>query len=172
MSKKVLVVSMILALLVTAGVVVAQCRCGGGTGATCSAGKMGQGKMGQGMMGQMAKELNLTPDQTKQLQQIHSDFMDATKATRDQLKAERQTMKSLWMADTPDPAAIKAEFAKIDELKAQLRDAGVDNAIRALGVLTPDQRAKLKTMIQKKMGQCKEMGMGMGFGCEMGCDCP
>ena len=172
MQKKIIAVSIILALLVTAGMVTAQCKRGG----TCPVGQAGQGKMGKGTMGQgmmaqrMIKELSLTQDQTQQLQQIRNEYMEATKATREQLKAEHQAMMSLWMADSPDAAAIKAEFAKIGDLKAQMRDTGVDYAIRGMAVLTADQRAKLKTMIQNKMGQCKEMGMGMGFGSEMGLD--
>lgn len=179
MHRKVFAVVAVFALLTTSGIVIAQqCNCGtksaaayGAGPAKAGMGSRGMGKgMGKGMMFErMAKELNLSQAQIQQLEQIRSQYMTATQATRDQLKAERQTMMNLWMSDNPDPAAIKAEFAKIDQLKAQLRDTGVDYAVQGMKVLTPDQRTRLRTMIQNKMGQCRAMGMGMGFGCEMDC---
>lgn len=171
MNKKITAVLMVLAVLFASGVLYAQCncpkqaQCGCGCNSACNTGDKGM------MLEKIAKELNLTSDQICQLKKIKSDFMDATKDTRAQLKAEKENLANLWAADTLDADAIKAEFSKIDELKSQLRDTGIDYAAKAMNILTSDQRCKLKTMIKNRMQDCRNMCMGMGFGCIAGCDC-
>ncbi len=120
------------------------------------------------MLGRLAKALGLTEAQIAELKKLHQDFLTATQATRDELKAKAKEMVNLWMADAPDAAAIKALAGDMDSLRAQIRDAGIDHMITALSVLTPEQREKLRTIMKDRAPGCIA-GMGCGFGLGPGC---
>ena len=123
-----------------------------------------------GMLGRLAKALELTDAQIAELKQIHQDFLTATQDTRDELQAKIKEMLKLWSADQPDAAAIKALASDIDALRAQIRDAGIDHMISALNVLTPAQREKLRTLLKEWAPRCIG-GMGCGFCCGPGLGC-
>jgi Spy/CpxP family protein refolding chaperone len=112
--------------------------------------------------GRLARELNLTADQKAQIQQIRQDFLNSTASTREQLKAKKQEMMTLWMADQPDPVAIKSVAMQIHELMGQMIDPAVDHALAAYNVLTPQQKAKLHTIISSHAGAGRGMGMERG----------
>ncbi|MCL5105718.1 MAG: Spy/CpxP family protein refolding chaperone [Armatimonadetes bacterium] len=148
--------SAIAVLVITATVVVAQ------------APRMGPRNAGGGMIcdwtqGKIARELALTKDQMDKIKQIHMDFMNATKDTREQLRAKCEQMVALWSVDQPDAAAIKNLLSEIDPLKAQLRDMAVDHAVQAYNVLTPAQKIKARAMLKAHLGHMRK-------GCWMGGD--
>jgi len=125
--------------------------------------------MGMGVGPMMARELNLTQDQIARMQQLRDDYLAATKATREQLQAKCRQMCALWTAAQPDAGQIKALAADMDALRAELRDAGIDHRIAALGVLTAEQRTKLQEMLKNSAAKCAEMGCGACLGPGMGC---
>jgi Spy/CpxP family protein refolding chaperone len=167
MKNWVIVAMVIMALMITTTVVVTAAR----NGQMQQQPQYGMGpRMGQGMgmMHEMfAKQLNLTQDQMRQLKALHEEFRTETQATKDQLKTEIKDMIDLWAAPQPDAAVIKAKAAEIDALKTQMRDTGIDYAIKGLNMLTPAQREKLRTIIREKGAQWMEKGM-MCWGCCMG----
>jgi Spy/CpxP family protein refolding chaperone len=169
MKSKIVAIGLVVALLLCAGVVLAQrgrqpmkpagppaMAPGGGDG-MC---------MGMGMLGKMSKELNLSADQVAQLKTIQKGFMDSTQATRTDIQAMMKQMMELWMADQPDAGAIKDLAGQLDALRAQIRNSAIDHAVSGIGVLTADQRAKLREIIGKNPGMC--MGMGCGLACGVG----
>lgn len=135
-----------------------------------------RGEMGPAMFERIKKELNLTPDQVKQMEAIHKDFMDTTKATRDDIKAKMAQMLDLWTADQPDAAAIKDLASQMETERAQIRDTAIDHLISAMAILTPDQRTKIRNWIKNNphlgmgmgCGICCAAGLGCGGGCGMG----
>lgn len=163
--KRTIALFVILALTASAAVVLAQ-----RPQPRAAPGAMAKPEMCPDLIEKITKELNLTPDQVTQLQAIRKDFMDSTQATRDQIKTDMTKMRDLWLADTPDAAAIKALAMEMDTLRAQVRDSAIDHAIQALAVLTPDQRAKVKEWVQKNPHLM--MGMGCGVCCGAGMRCP
>jgi Spy/CpxP family protein refolding chaperone len=169
MRTKILVVALAVALAIVASVVLAQ---GGKRAAPpgMAGSRMG---MGMGMGPKLMQELNLTPDQIKQMHKLHADFMASTQGTRDQLKTKMQELAQLWAQDA-DANQLKAKLAEIDPLKAELHNAGVDFALQARSLLTDEQKAKVRQMIKDMpgcgMGMC--CGLGMGCMCGQGMDCP
>ena len=170
MKTKLMVAILVIAVAVTASVMInAAPRVGrgqppaGGPGIGCP---MGMGFAAH--LAKIAKELSLTPDQIKQLKQIHEEFMTATKTTREELRGKMKEMVGLLVVDQPDVTAIKTLASEIDKIKAELHDTAIDYIIRGLGVLTTDQRAKLKTMIEKWSSKGFGSGYGMGPGHRMG----
>lgn len=137
-----------------------------------------------GLGPRIVQQLNLTQDQVNQLRQLRQDFWNDTQATREQLQTKFKQMIGLWTAAQPDVSQIKALASDIDALRAEIRDAGIDYMIRALSVLTPAQRDKLRTMIKDMGANCLKMcggccfcpcigcgpcvGCGPGIGCGLG----
>lgn len=121
----------------------------------------------------MARELNLTQDQIRELQQLRDEYLAATKATRDELQAKCKEMAALWAEPQPNVARIKQIAAEMDALRAQLRDAGIDKMISGLNVLNPDQRAKVRAAVKDMGARCMGAGCGMGLGpgCGPGMGC-
>lgn len=121
--------------------------------------------------GPIAKQLNLTPDQVTQLTAIRDDFLAATKTAREDLQAGMEEMLQLWSAEQPDAVAVKTLAARQDAIRATIREACIDRAIAALGVLTPAQREQLRTMVKNRPGCGMMLGCGLGMGgpaCGMG----
>lgn len=127
--------------------------------------------LGPGMAEALKKQLNLSDSQAASLQAIRKDFMDSTQSMRTDLATKRQQMAELWMADSPDPAAIKAQAADMDAMRAQMRDVAIDHAVRAVAVLTPAQRTQVRNWMQRNPQMMMGMGCGMCCGAGM-CECP
>jgi Spy/CpxP family protein refolding chaperone len=180
MKSRIVAIVLVVALALSAGVVLAQRgrQPMKPAGPPAMAPGAGDGWcMGMGMLGKVSKELNLSTDQVAQLQTIQKDFMDSTQATRTDIQAKMKQMMDLWMADQPDAGAIKDLAGQLEALRAQIRNSAIDHAVSAIGVLTADQLAKLREMIGKNPGMCMGMGCGLccgaglcgpGMGCPMG----
>lgn len=178
MKTKIIAVLIVLALVITAGMVIAQGGKRGGPGAPPPPGPgIGRpGAPGAGFaFGRLANQLNLTEDQVAQLKGIHQQFLTSTAPLREQMQAKCKEMGELWAADQPNAAAIKALAADIDVLRADIRNAGIDDMLAGLNVLTADQRAQLREIMKNRgcglmmalcggPGCCGAPGKGMGMG--------
>lgn len=169
MKAKIIVVSIVVAMVLATVVIAAGPR---GAGMRPGAGQPGR----MGMGGQrVAAELGLTQNQVAQVKQLHADFMAATAAQRQQLQEKSRQMAQLWAADQPDAVAIKSLAGEIDAIRADIRNACIDNAVQGLKILTPEQRTKLQTMVRNKAGAMDGWGFGCGcgmcggMGCGIGC---
>jgi Spy/CpxP family protein refolding chaperone len=121
----------------------------------------------------IAQELNLSQDQIATLKALHADFVEATKATREQLRDKMSELAALWADDQSTAADIKAKAEEIEALRSIIRNTGIDYLVRARNVLTPEQRTKLSELIKNRPGFGG--GMGMMMGCQgpgMGGECP
>jgi Spy/CpxP family protein refolding chaperone len=165
MRKQTIIILVVLALVVSAGLAVAvgpagKAKCGAGMGAKAGCPLMG---------GKMTAELGLTDSQIAQMKSLHQEFLDVTKATRDQMAAKKKEMADLWTADELDVDKIKATAADISVLMAEVRDPGIDCMIKCLNILTPDQRTKVKATMKNRPDSCPCPGCPMGIGPGMGC---
>lgn len=154
MRNTLIIASVIAVLVITATLFAAQAP------KVCPPKGAGPGMQCDWTRGKIARELNLSKDQMDKLKEIHTEFFNATKDTREQLKAKRQQMIALWSVDQPDAAAIKSLFTEMDPLKVQLREAAVDHAVQAYDILTPAQKVKVRQMIKAHVNR-------MGAGCGM-----
>lgn len=171
MKSRIIAIGLVVALLLCAGVVLAQRgrQPMKPAGPPAMAPGTGDGWcMGMGMLGRMSKELNLSADQVAQLKTNQKDFMDSTQATRTEIQAKMKQMMELWMADQPNAGDIKDVANQLEALRTQIRNSAIDHAIVATRVLSADQRAKLREMIGKNPGMCMGMGCGLACGAGMG----
>jgi Spy/CpxP family protein refolding chaperone len=92
-------------------------------------------------------DLALTPAQVEELERIRSDFQkEAIKLDADQRVAEMD-VASFLRTDPVDIGRVEARIREAERLKADFRVGRVRAIERAKAQLTPEQRAKLNTML-------------------------
>ncbi|MEI6511779.1 MAG: periplasmic heavy metal sensor [bacterium] len=175
MKKRNIVVILALILALTVSIAVAQ-RGRGGPGMgrgpaavnqanpNCQMGQptgMGKGMgMGMGMFSMMARDLNLSQEQTTALQEECKKCMTETQTQRSEMQAKMKEMALLILADTPDNAAIQAKRGEIQSLQTELGNSMIDHMLVGSSVLNAEQKTKLRDKISK----CQSFGPGMGMG--------
>jgi len=84
--------------------------------------------------------VNPSEDQSAAIRQILADAKPALQSLHENLKADRQTLKTALDADSPDPCALGTDLLAVkgdrEAIRAQIE--GVKAAVE--DVLTPDQR--------------------------------
>jgi len=92
-------------------------------------------------------DLALTPAQVEELERIRGDFQkEAIKLDADQRVAEMD-VASFLRTDPVDIGRVEAKIREAERLKADFRVGRVRAIERAKAQLTPEQRAKLNTML-------------------------
>jgi Spy/CpxP family protein refolding chaperone len=144
--KKMIVAVMMVSLLATAGLAMAQ---GWGRGAG-----MGYGP-DYGPRGAWGPGLNLTAEQNQKIQAMKESFFKETLPLRNEMQTKRLELKTLWVQTNPDQEKILAKQKEINALRAQLQEKSTKNRLEMRKVLTPEQQAQLGAY---------GPGFGPGFG--------
>jgi periplasmic protein CpxP/Spy len=98
-------------------------------------------------------DLDATPAQRDQLHAIKDRLLAKGAALRADHAASRAEVLSQWKSDQPDAAKLHALVdARIEGMRALAHEA-VDSGIEAHGILTPEQRAKVTSKVEKRMGR-------------------
>jgi len=130
---------------------------------------MGPGMMGPGgQMGlarfvnnpSMRQQLGITDEQVARFHQQNEDFMKSGIQNRATMQVKRMELNDLLRADKPDRAAIDRKLAEVNAAQAASEKANIDHQLAMRSLLTPDQQAKVKEMMQNRQG----MGPGRGPG--------
>ena len=103
----------------------------------------------------MARELGLTDEQRAQVQKIHESFMENTKSLHDQLRAQRDNHPDP-LAGSFDEAAVRAAAEARAKIEVELEVAHARMMSQLINVLTPEQKARLKTLHQEMEQRHKE----------------
>jgi Spy/CpxP family protein refolding chaperone len=161
----------IAALLAAGAATSAQAGPYGPKGAGAKAGK-GKGPMA---------ELNLTPEQKQQIDQIHDAAVKQAEPLRKELGDKMKELQALWTVDKPDKAAIERKHDELNPIHTKLRNLHIDSKLQIHGVLTPEQRTSWSSYhgmpgMPHGMGMMHGGGMGGPHGgaccAGMGTDCP
>ena len=107
----------------------------------------GQGyRGGRGMMGPMqpsweelAKELNLSPDQVANLQQLRESFFQDTLPWRNELVIKRFDLQDLLRQPQADPNQVLSKQREVSELESKIQERMVLYQLEMRKVLTPEQ---------------------------------
>jgi Spy/CpxP family protein refolding chaperone len=118
------------------------------------------GGHGAGMMGSphahMIMSLDLSDEQRSKIVKLSDELKHDNWATKGLIMDESAKLRDLYAADKRDPSAIGKEYQKIFDLKRKMIEATIASQNRVEEVLTPEQRAQLKTMHRKgaQMDKC------------------
>ncbi|KTC65976.1 envelope stress induced periplasmic protein (plasmid) [Legionella adelaidensis] len=126
--------------------------------ATTAFAHMGMG--GCHCMGQMMQELNLTPDQQKQIQQIKDQMKSQMQSNREQMQSLRTQMQTLIKSDKIDEAKLDSLVNQKKELMGTMMKAKIKMKNQIYNLLDAQQKTKFASMMEQKMGMCPQ-GMGM-----------
>jgi len=118
-----------------------RCDCSGRDG-----GWKGHGPQGD----RLAKELDLSKEQTEQVKAIFRKHRDETAPLRKEIMSERRELRNLTQSEKPDEAAIREQVKKIAATGGDLavRRARMSQEVRAL--LTPEQIRKFRALQEKR----------------------
>ena len=165
--KKTIVAVLVVTLLVTAGVAMAQ-GWGRGPGYGPESGP------GYGPRGAWGPALNLTPEQNQKMEALREGFLKETLPLRNEMQIKQLELRTLWAQTNPDQAKILAKQKEINALREQLQEKGTKNRLEMRKILTPEQQAQLGAygpgfgmghgMKGGMMGGGLGPGHGMGYG--------
>jgi len=138
--KKMIVGLMVVALLVTAGMAMAQ---GWGRGMGYGPGPGTEYGPGYGPRGSWGANLNLTPEQNQKLQAMRESFFKETLSLRNEMQVKQLELRTLWAQTNPDQEKILAKQKELNALKAQMQEKNTLHRLEMRKVLTPEQQAQI-----------------------------
>lgn len=97
------------------------------------------------------KDLGITDDQRKRLEEIGFNLAKNTIQQRATEQVLRLELNRLMQSDTPDRAAIDKKIQEISQNQAALMRSSTNGRLDAQAVLTKEQREKLKELARKEI---------------------
>jgi Spy/CpxP family protein refolding chaperone len=109
---------------------------------------------------------NLTPEQSAKLQELRQQRDKEALPLRNDLVAKKAELRDLWLQSEPDEAAIKVKQQEINDLRTKLQDTMTEYRLEAGKIITPEQRAQLRSAMPGRgyRPDAKRPGAG-GYGC-------
>ncbi|MFQ5926640.1 MAG: Spy/CpxP family protein refolding chaperone [Terriglobia bacterium] len=104
-------------------------------------------------------ELGITDAQREQLRALRRDALKKGIRNRAEWRVKQIELQELLAADTPDPALVERKVGEIGDLQHQMLRSRVDTRLALAGILTPEQRSKLRRLARQRM-----RARGRGFG--------
>lgn len=105
----------------------------------------------------MAKKLNLTDSQQKQVEAIFAQNKSKRQSLHTQAKTLRDQLKTQRQSNAAD-ASLDATHDQLYAVKTQMRQLKRSERRQIDAILTPEQRAKAKEMMEKRMQRHGERG--------------
>jgi Spy/CpxP family protein refolding chaperone len=112
-------------------------------------GMMGRGMMGPGTMGGgigygLLYSLDLTPEQWNRINSIHQDLGKKNWEIAGKLRDEAFRLRNLLAAEKRDRNAVTEQYRKLQDLRLQAFQARLDAREEIEGVLTKEQKERLR----------------------------
>ncbi len=119
-----------------------------GTSQTTPDPSSGSERNSQGKRGQWLRELNLTPDQLKQLQEVRQKYDGQLTQKVQNLRQARQEMVQL-MAGTATDEQLRSKFDQIEALHQEVTKLRFESMLAMRSLLTPEQRSQFAQKMQQ-----------------------
>lgn len=103
----------------------------------------------RGGMKRVLNQLDLTPEQTQQVETIQQQFRANNEPLREELQTQHQQMRSLFSNDaTVDE--LREQHQAVKDLREQFADNRFEQMLQIREVLTPEQRDRLAELMANK----------------------
>ncbi len=99
---------------------------------------------------EIQKEIGLTADQIKKLEDIAFGAARASIQGRANLQIQRLELGRMMRQDNPDRAAVDKKIDEIEQAESALRKSMIHGTLDAQSVLTKEERQKLTDLSQRK----------------------
>ena len=104
----------------------------------------------RGGMKRLLSKLDLTPEQTQQIEAIETKYQGDREPLHQELRTEMQTMKSLFSSDATTQE-LQGQQQTVRNLRDQLGDLRFNQMLEVREVLTPEQRDRMAELMAKKI---------------------
>ncbi len=94
------------------------------------------------------QELNLTPEQIKQIKVIHRQSKDSVTSKANAVRQDQEELRQLIASGSPKQQVLD-KYNQLKKLKQDLTDAQFENTLAIREILNPEQRLKFANHIQK-----------------------
>lgn len=128
---------------------------------------------GKGVKTEMRFDLNLTPDQRKEVAQFRLSWQEQTVDLRSQLMKKEIELKKLWLEEIPDQDKIYILINEMTSIRAEMQKKAIDFGLQLKEILTPEQGERLLEKFSLagfggRLGMDSQPGMGHS---DCDCDC-
>jgi len=108
--------------------------------------------------------LELSTEQRTKLENLNLERAKKMAQLRADLKVARLDLRAAMRLDNPDPAEVKARVAAVNNARSLILESKVNHRLNVNGVLTPEQRNKLREMRRdRSKGGCGKMWRRGGY---------
>lgn len=101
---------------------------------------------------QFRQQLNLSPEQAAEIDQIREQNKQDKQATREALRAARDKMQTLMGSDATDDE-LRAQHRVLQDLRRDMGEARFETKLKIRQVLTPEQRTKMAEFKKQRKGR-------------------
>ncbi len=103
-------------------------------------------------MQKLLQQLDLTPEQSTQIESIHEQYHTANQQNYQQLQQARAEMRSLFAQDA-NPNQLRQKHQEIQNLHQQLGNNRFEATLQVREILTSQQRQKMAELIAQHRGR-------------------
>ena len=105
----------------------------------------------RGKTDRLVQELNLTPEQTQQIEAIQAQYQEEMSQSKEAMRQAQQELMDL-MAGTASVDQIREQYNQVETLKQQVSQLRFDSMLAMREVLTPEQRSQAAQLMQNRRG--------------------
>ena len=102
----------------------------------------------------MSKELGLTPEQEKQLEDYRAQNKEKVKDIHGKIKDKRKELREELQNQELDIARVAQVHSELKALEAQAEDNRLEGILKVRSILTPEQFRKFGEFTKKGKGHC------------------
>lgn len=106
-------------------------------------------------------ELGLSSEQVQGLEQLRADFQREAVGRAAELRAAETNLQTLLEADAADLTQVEPKLREIERLRADLRLARIRTIEQGKGLLSPEQRARLRELLQAPASLRSQKRLGL-----------
>ena len=107
-----------------------------------------RGDRGKGM-NRLLQQLDLTTEQSEQIEAIKEQSRTAGEPLREQMQTEKAEMRSLLSSDAT-PEQLTQQHQQLQDLRQQAGDRRFETMLQVREVLTPEQRSQMAELMAEK----------------------
>ena len=112
----------------------------------------GKRRGGYGGMKKVLEQLNLTPEQSQQIEAIHERFHSDNETLFQQMRTNHQQLRSLLASDASEEQ-LRQQHQNIQGLRQQLGNNRFETMLQVREILTPEQRTQMAELMEQKRGR-------------------
>lgn len=107
---------------------------------------------GEGKLKKLTEKLDLTDDQSTQIEAIHEKYSQANQQSRQELQQAKEEMRSL-LTSNANPNQLRQQHQAMQDLRQQLGNSRFESMLEVREILTAEQRQKMADMMAQHRGR-------------------